>query len=215
MRWSKRPVSSLSPPRQLGRSSPVSPWRKFCDPSASSGGASAPHPRRARRRCWPPWASPSDPARTSPLRPPTPATRSATGSLFDRQRAGHRTLHLDRHEARRLRHRQRVGITNTGSLAGDFKLTTANATGGTTLLNQLDAVVTDCGAYTTTLPNCTTGAMHGVQRQAGQPLQPGARQLRRRREALLQDRRDAPTRTNDTFQGQTATVDFAWSATQS
>jgi spore coat-associated protein N len=107
-----------------------------------------------------------------------------------------------------------VSITNTGSLAGDFKLTTANAT-GTTLLNQLDAVVTDCGAYTSTLPNCTTGATTLYTGKLGslsnQALGNYAGGVKHYYKIVV----TLPASTNDTFQSQTAGVDFAWSATQS
>ena len=107
-----------------------------------------------------------------------------------------------------------VSITNTGSLAGDFKLTTANAT-GTTLLNQLDAVVTDCGAYTGTLPNCTTGASTVYTGKLGslsnQTLGNYAGGVKHYYKIVV----TLPASTNDTFQSQTASVDFAWSATQS
>jgi hypothetical protein len=107
-----------------------------------------------------------------------------------------------------------VSITNTGSLAGDFKLTTANAT-GTTLLNQLDAVVTDCGAYTGTLPNCTTGASTVYTGKLGslsnQTLGNYAGGVKHYYKIVV----TLPGTTTDTFQSQTASVDFAWSATQS
>ena len=107
-----------------------------------------------------------------------------------------------------------VSITNTGSLAGDFKLTTANAT-GTTLLNQLDAVVTDCGAYTDTLPNCSTGASTVYTGKLGslsnQTLGNYAGGVKHDYKIVVTLRGT----TNDSFQSQTASVDFAWSATQS
>ena len=108
-----------------------------------------------------------------------------------------------------------VSITNTGSLAGDFKLTTSNAT-GTTLLNQLDAVVTDCGTYTgTTLPGCVTGTSNVYTGKLGslsnQTLGNYAGGVKHYYKIVV----TLPSSTNDTFQGQTASVDFAWSATQS
>ena len=45
-----------------------------------------------------------------------------------------------------------VDITNTGSLAGDFALKTANTTGYAALLAQMDLVVLDCGAWTVAAP---------------------------------------------------------------
>jgi len=107
-----------------------------------------------------------------------------------------------------------VSITNTGSLAGDFKLTTANAT-GTTLLNQLDAVVTDCGAYTTTLPNCTTGATQLYSGKLGSLSNLSLGNYAGGIKHYYKIAVTLPGSTDNTFQGLSSTVDLAWSATQS
>jgi hypothetical protein len=60
-----------------------------------------------------------------------------------------------------------VDITNTGSLAGDFVLKTANPTGYTALLSQLQVTVLDCGAWTTTAPDCVTGTTSKYSGTAG------------------------------------------------
>ena len=80
-----------------------------------------------------------------------------------------------------------VDITNTGSLAGDFVLKTANPTGYAALLSQLQVTVLDCGAWTTTAPDCVTGTTSKYSGTVTRPHQRGARQLRRRHQAPLQD----------------------------
>jgi hypothetical protein len=108
-----------------------------------------------------------------------------------------------------------VDITNTGSLAGDFALKTASPTGYTALLGQMQLTVVDCGAWTTTAPGCTTGTTNvytgtvsGLT-NASLGNYAGAIKHRYKFTATL------PSSTDDTYQGKTAGVDFAWSATQS
>ena len=108
-----------------------------------------------------------------------------------------------------------VDITNTGSLAGDFVLKTANPTGSSALLGQMQLTVLDCGAWTGSAPDCVTGTTSVVQRHRQRTHQRGPRQLRRRHQAPLQVHGHAAGEHDDTFQGLTAGVDFAWSATQS
>jgi hypothetical protein len=108
-----------------------------------------------------------------------------------------------------------VDISNTGSLAGDFVVKTANATGSSTLLGQIDLTVADCGVWTGgTAPSCASpttkysGKVNGLTSAALGNYAGGA-QHRYVFTATL------PSSTNDTFQGLTAGVDFTWSATQS
>jgi camelysin-like metallo-endopeptidase len=106
-----------------------------------------------------------------------------------------------------------VSIQNTGSLSGVFKLATANPT-NSALLGQLNTVVTDCGAYTTTPPSCTggndvyTGALSGLSNASLGTY--AGNEKHYYKIAVTLD-----SNTDNSFQGQTATVDFAWSATQS
>jgi spore coat-associated protein N len=108
-----------------------------------------------------------------------------------------------------------VDITNTGSLAGDFALKTSNTTGYAALLAQMDLVVLDCGAWTTTAPDCLSGTTTKytgkVSALSNAALGNYAGGIKHRYlfTATL------PAVTDDTFQGKTATVDFTWSATQS
>ena len=108
-----------------------------------------------------------------------------------------------------------VDITNTGSLAGDFALKTANATGYAALLGQIDLSVVDCGAWTSTAPGCSTGTTSvysgKVSGLTNSSLGNYAGGIKHR----YQFTATLPASTNDTFQGLTAGVDFAWSATQS
>jgi spore coat-associated protein N len=105
-----------------------------------------------------------------------------------------------------------VDITNTGSVTGDFALKTANATGSTALLGQLDLVVADCGAWTTTAPSCTTGTTNVYSGKLGSltnaALGSYAGGVKHRYKFTV----TLPSSTDDTFQGKTAQVDFAWSA---
>jgi spore coat-associated protein N len=108
-----------------------------------------------------------------------------------------------------------VDITNTGNLAGDFVLKTANTTGYAALLAQMDLVVLDCGAWTVSAPGCSTGTTTvftgkvSALTNADLGNYAGGIKHRYKFTATL------PASTDDTFQGKTATVDFAWSATQS
>ena len=107
-----------------------------------------------------------------------------------------------------------VSIQNTGSLSGGFKLATANPTGTTTLLGQLNTVVTDCGTYTTTPPSCTggtdvyTGTLAGLSNVNLGTYAGGDKHYYKIAVTL-------DSSTDNTFQGKTAGIDFSWSATQS
>jgi spore coat-associated protein N len=108
-----------------------------------------------------------------------------------------------------------VDITNTGNLAGDFVLKTANTTGYAALLAQMDLVVLDCGAWTVSAPDCSSGTTTvytgkvSALTSAALGSYAGGIKHRYKFTATL------PASTDDTFQGKTASVDFAWSATQS
>jgi hypothetical protein len=108
-----------------------------------------------------------------------------------------------------------VDITNTGSLAGDFALKTANSTGYTALLAQMDLVVLDCGAWTVSAPSCSSGTTTvytgkvSALSNASLGSYDGGIKHRYKFTTTL------PLSTDDTFQGKTASVDFTWSATQS
>jgi spore coat-associated protein N len=108
-----------------------------------------------------------------------------------------------------------VSITNTGSIAGDFKLTTASPTGSTALLNQLDAVVTDCGVYTSTLPSCTTGTTQLYSGKLGALSNVSAGTFAAGVKHYYKVVVTLPSSTDNTFQGLSSQVDLAWSATQS
>ena len=108
-----------------------------------------------------------------------------------------------------------VDITNTGSLAGDFALKTANPTGSTALLGQMQLTVLDCGAWTASAPDCSSdttsiysGTVSGLTNSSLGNYAGGIKH-RYKFTATL------PLATNDTFQGLSAGIDFAWSATQS
>jgi hypothetical protein len=105
-----------------------------------------------------------------------------------------------------------VDIQNTGSLAGDFVLKTSGATGYTALLGQLDLVVADCGAWTTSAPSCTTGTttvysgkVDGLTNQALGSYSGGIKHRYKFSVTL-------PSSTDNTYQGKSAQVDFAWSS---
>jgi hypothetical protein len=105
-----------------------------------------------------------------------------------------------------------VDIQNTGSLAGDFALKTSGATGFSALLGQLDLVVADCGAWTTSAPSCASGTttvysgkVNALTNQALGSYAGGAKHRYRFTVTL-------PSSTDDTYQGKSAQVDFSWSA---
>jgi hypothetical protein len=108
-----------------------------------------------------------------------------------------------------------VDITNTGSLAGDFVLKTANSTGYAALLSQMDLTVLDCGAWTTTAPNCSTGTTTvytgKVSALTNSTLGNYAAGIKHRYKFTA----TLPSNTDDTYQGKTAQIDFSWAATQS
>jgi hypothetical protein len=106
-----------------------------------------------------------------------------------------------------------VDIQNTGTVAGDFTIKTANATGSSALLGQVDLTVADCGVFSgSTPPSCSSpttkysGKVSGLTGSALGTYAGGA-QHRYVITATL------PGSTNDTFQGLTAGTDFVWSAT--
>ena len=108
-----------------------------------------------------------------------------------------------------------VDITNTGSLAGDFVLKTANPTGSTALLGQMQLTVARLRRVDGHRARLHDRHHERLQRHRQRPDQPslgnyaGGIKHRYKFTATL------PASTNDTFQGLTAGVDFAWSATQS
>jgi spore coat-associated protein N len=107
-----------------------------------------------------------------------------------------------------------VDITNTGSLAGDFVLKTANTTGYAALLAQMDLVVLDCGAWTVSAPTCASGTTvytGKISALSNASLGNYAGAIKHRYKFTT----TLPASTDDTYQGKTASVDFAWSATQS
>jgi spore coat-associated protein N len=108
-----------------------------------------------------------------------------------------------------------VDITNTGSLAGDFVLKTANPTGYSALLTQLQLTVVDCGAWTSSAPDCVTGTTQkysgSVSGLTSAALGNYAGGIKHRYKFTA----TLPASTDDTYQGKTAGIDFTWSATQS
>jgi hypothetical protein len=107
-----------------------------------------------------------------------------------------------------------VDIQNTGSLSGDFTLASANPTGSTALLGQLDLTVGDCGLWSgSTPPSCTspttvyTGKVSGLS-SAALGTYAGSDQHRYKFTVTL------PSSTDNTFQGKSGTIDFTWAATQ-
>jgi spore coat-associated protein N len=105
-----------------------------------------------------------------------------------------------------------VDIQNTGSLTGDFALKTTNATGYSALLGQLDLVVADCGAWTSSAPSCSSGTTNvysgKVNALTNQALGSYAGGVKHRYKFTV----TLPSSTDDTFQGKSAQVDFSWSA---
>jgi spore coat-associated protein N len=107
-----------------------------------------------------------------------------------------------------------VDIQNTGSLSGDFTLASANPTGSTALLGQLDLVVGDCGLWSgSTPPSCSSPATVyngkvSALSSAALGTFAGSDQHRYKFTVTL------PSSTDNTFQGKSGTIDFTWAATQ-
>jgi hypothetical protein len=108
-----------------------------------------------------------------------------------------------------------VDITNTGSLAGDFALKTSNPTGYTQLLSQLQLTVVDCGAWSSSAPDCSTGTSQvysgSVSGLTNASLGNYAGGIKHRYKFTA----TLPGTTDDTYQNKTAGIDFGWSATSS
>jgi hypothetical protein len=108
-----------------------------------------------------------------------------------------------------------VDISNTGTLAGDFVLKTANPTGYAALLGQIDLTVADCGVWSGgTAPSCASpttkySGKANALTTATLGNFAGGDKHRYLFTAQLNSSAD------DTYQGKTAGIDFAWSATQS
>jgi hypothetical protein len=114
-------------------------------------------------------------------------------------------------------------IKNTGSLAGAFSLATANLVDvnltnpGSLLSTQLNLVVTDCGASAVLADpvcgeavsnddsNVYTGTIAAMPTKSLGNIPGGTRHL-------YKFSVDLPLATNNTFQGASTTVDFAWNA---
>jgi len=108
-----------------------------------------------------------------------------------------------------------VDVENTGTLSGTFQLATDKPTGDTGLLGQLDVVVGDCGAWSGgSPPACSSPSpvySGKVDALTGSSLGTYAAADKRRYRFTV----TLPSNTDDSFQGKSAQVDFAWSATQS
>jgi spore coat-associated protein N len=106
-----------------------------------------------------------------------------------------------------------VDVQNTGTVAGDFTLTTSNPSGSTTLLGQLDLVVADCGTWSGGVaPSCsgspTTVYSGKVSSLTSQALGSWAASVKHRYRFTV----TLPAATDDTYQGKSAQVDFGWAA---
>jgi Camelysin metallo-endopeptidase len=108
-----------------------------------------------------------------------------------------------------------VDVENTGTLSGTFELAAANASGDTSLLGQLDVVVGDCGTWSGgSPPACSSPSTvysGKVDDLTGSSLGTYAAAAKHRYRFTV----TLPSNTDDSFQGQSAQVDFAWSAAQS
>jgi len=108
-----------------------------------------------------------------------------------------------------------VDITNTGSVAGNFKLSTSNVSDANGLLTQLDLKIEDCGLYNgSTVPACGgsnpnlvyTGKASAFTTAAS--LGSFASQAKHRYQFTV----TMPTTISDTYQGKTGSVQFDWDA---
>ncbi len=106
-----------------------------------------------------------------------------------------------------------VDIANTGSVAGNFKLSTSNVSDANGLLTQLDLKIEDCGLYSgTTAPTCstTTSVYNGKASAFTTAAQLGsfASSAKHRYQFTV----TMPSTISDTYQGKTGSVQFDWDA---
>jgi len=110
-----------------------------------------------------------------------------------------------------------VDIENSGTLAGDFTLSTSAPTGSAVLLSTIDLVVEDCGMYIGPIaPDCTDG--DEVERYNGKLNAVGAAGLGNYAAADKHRYRftvTLPGSAGDALQGTSAAITFDWDAVSS
>jgi spore coat-associated protein N len=107
-----------------------------------------------------------------------------------------------------------VDIENTGSLSGEFTLSTSNPSDSSpSLLGQLDLVVSDCGVWSGgAAPSCAgatqvySGKVDAIGTKALGAFAAGDKHRYRFTVTL-------PSSTGDNYQGKSASVQFDWDAT--
>jgi len=107
-------------------------------------------------------------------------------------------------------------IQNTGSVSGDFTLSSSNPTGFAPLLAQLDLVVQDCGTFASGTPTCDagdppvyTGKVDGLLNVTLGAWAAGEKH----RYLFTTTFPNGTPATDNPFQGKSATLDFDWTAT--
>ncbi len=105
-------------------------------------------------------------------------------------------------------------IQNTGSVDGDFSLTSSNPTGDASLLSQLDLKVQDCGVWVgSTPPACAPGAPPVMSGKVDGLLNITLGHWAAGEKHRYLFTTTLPASSDNSFQGLSATAEFDWNAT--
>ena len=144
-----------------------------------------------------------------------PGNAFSTGTLVIAQLAEHGAPEPHRHEARRHRELDTSTSRTPARWPATSRSRPPTRPAPPRCSARCSSTVLDCGAWTTTAPGCTTGTTSvysgTVSGLTNSSLGNYAGGIKHRYKFTA----TLPASTNDTFQGLTAGVDFAWSATQS
>jgi spore coat-associated protein N len=106
-----------------------------------------------------------------------------------------------------------VDIANTGSVAGNFKLSTSNVSDANGLLTQLDLKIEDCGLYSgTTAPSCSGAASVYTGKASAFTTAAQLGSFASSAKHRYQFTVTMPSTISDTYQGKTGSVQFDWDA---
>ena len=104
-----------------------------------------------------------------------------------------------------------VDIANTGTVAGNFKLSTSNVSTPRPP-HQLDLKIEDCGLYSgTTAPSCSTTTSSTTARPAPSPP-PALGSFASSAKHRYQFTVTMPSTISDTYQGKTGSFQIDWDA---
>jgi spore coat-associated protein N len=106
-----------------------------------------------------------------------------------------------------------VDIANSGTVPGNFKLSTSNVSDSGGLLTQLDLKVEDCGLYNgTTAPTCSTTTSVYTGKASAFTTAASLGSFAASAKHRYQFTVTMPTAISDAYQGKTGSVEFDWDA---